>query len=188
MESILETARSAISRCLSDGEHAVDATVGNGVDTRFLASCVGPTGIVYGFDIQELALDTARYALDQAGLRNRVKLVLAGHEELDRIIPLSEKGKIGAVMFNLGYQPRGNKEIVTKPESTIAAATLGVQYLRPGGLVSIVAYRGHPGGVAESDAVLAWAANLDQKEYEVARYEFVNQVNLPPFLILIERL
>jgi len=41
---------------LKPGATAVDATVGNGHDTLFLARIVGANGRVYGFEIQEKAL------------------------------------------------------------------------------------------------------------------------------------
>ncbi|NMA03525.1 MAG: SAM-dependent methyltransferase, partial [Clostridiales bacterium] len=42
---------------ISKGDVVVDATMGNGNDTLFLARCVGPNGSVFSFDIQQIALD-----------------------------------------------------------------------------------------------------------------------------------
>lgn len=42
----------AAMQALRPGDTAVDATMGNGHDTLFLAQAVGPTGHVIGFDIQ----------------------------------------------------------------------------------------------------------------------------------------
>lgn len=40
-----------VRRTLREGDIAVDATMGNGGDTQFLAELVGKTGRVYGFDV-----------------------------------------------------------------------------------------------------------------------------------------
>ena len=39
-----------------EGDYAVDATLGNGHDTCFLAEIVGDNGKVFGFDIQKRRL------------------------------------------------------------------------------------------------------------------------------------
>ena len=39
-----------------EGDYVVDATIGNGYDTLFLAKLVKESGHVFGFDIQEQAL------------------------------------------------------------------------------------------------------------------------------------
>ena len=53
-----------IKACIQDvikpGDSAIDATVGTGEDTVFLAECVGKTGHVYGFDIQRAAIEEAK--------------------------------------------------------------------------------------------------------------------------------
>ena len=45
---------------LRPGDVVVDATVGNGFDTVFLAQQVGENGLVYGFDIQIQAIQEVR--------------------------------------------------------------------------------------------------------------------------------
>lgn len=51
------------------------------------------------------------------------------------------------VAFNLGYLPGGNKAITTKSETTLQALEAASRILKPGGLISLVVYVGHPGGV-----------------------------------------
>ena len=58
----------------------VDATMGNGHDTLFLAKLAKQ---VYAFDIQEQAVEKTRQRLAEAGLDN-AQLILAGHETLDQ--------------------------------------------------------------------------------------------------------
>ena len=55
-----EMAHRLLREKLQPGDQAIDATVGNGYDTLFLAEQVGPKGHVYGFDVQEIAIEKTR--------------------------------------------------------------------------------------------------------------------------------
>ena len=57
--SLVQQAHATLAAIISEGDITIDATVGNGHDTLFLARHVGASGTVYGFDIQEAALDSA---------------------------------------------------------------------------------------------------------------------------------
>ena len=70
--SLVQEAHKLVAANLTPGGIAIDATVGNGHDTVFLAEQVGSGGKVYGFDIQQTALESARTRLIQACLFNRV--------------------------------------------------------------------------------------------------------------------
>lgn len=61
---------------------AVDATMGNGYDTAFLASL---SQRVYAFDVQQQALTKTQERLEQQGLTN-AELILAGHEQVDQYV------------------------------------------------------------------------------------------------------
>lgn len=50
------------------------------------------------------------------------------------------------VAFNLGYLPGGEKQVITRSETTLLALEAAKRILAPGGLISIVVYLGHPGG------------------------------------------
>jgi ubiquinone/menaquinone biosynthesis C-methylase UbiE len=141
------------------GDEVVDATAGNGHDTLELARLVGETGRVYAFDIQQAAIDQTRRRLSRHGLLERVTLQLCGHEHLlERLAPESQ-GKIAAVMFNLGYLPGGDKQRVTRAATTVPAMEQAARCLRPGGILTVIAYPGHPGGSDELDAVTDWFEN-----------------------------
>jgi predicted methyltransferase len=149
-------AQARLAEVLHDGSLAVDATVGNGHDTLFLARQVGPAGRVWGFDIQADALARVQMQLVQCELAERVQLLHMGHEHLHTQLPAAARGRLAAVMFNLGYLPGGDKQLTTLPDTTLQALAGSVANLCPGGLLSVIVYRGHPGGQAEADAVLAW--------------------------------
>lgn len=171
--SLVQQAHSALSEILANSDLAIDATVGNGHDTLFLAEEVGKEGTVYGFDIQESALDTAHRRLQEAGLAGNVSLYHAGHEAMAVVLPESLAGQVKAVMFNLGYLPGGDKGRTTGINTTLAALEQARSFLAPGGAVSVLAYTGHPGGREEAEAVKAWAAALSPEFYDVT-------VTVPP--------
>jgi len=138
---------------LQDGAFAVDATVGNGYDTLFLAHRVGPAGHVLGFDVQKGALTNATEMLRFAGLLDRVTLTLSSHAEMGRF--LAPERRIAACTFSLGYLPRGDRRVITHPESTLAALDAALSHLEPNGRVTILAYRTSPDGENEYQAVKA---------------------------------
>jgi predicted methyltransferase len=154
-------AQQRLAEVLQEGDYAVDATVGNGHDTLFLARQVGATGHVWGFDIQADAIAGAREQLLALGLQRRVTLLQRGHQELAEALPAEVHGRLAAVMFNLGYLPGSDKRVTTQAGTTLAALVAARAQLRPGGLLSVLAYRGHPGGQQEADAVAAWLARSD---------------------------
>ena len=86
---------------IKEGDIVVDATVGNGYDTVFLAKVVGKTGRVIGFDIQEKALNNTKDKLIRENLEGRVILIHDSHSNIDKYI----KEPINGAMFNLGYLP-----------------------------------------------------------------------------------
>ncbi len=172
-----------VAQALGEGDIAVDATAGNGNDTLFLARTVGPQGQVYAFDIQEDALDKTRRRLAEAGELLQTRLIKDGHENLAQYV----QGPVAAIMFNLGYLPRGNHEIITRPETTCRAIEAGLELLGPRGIMSIVVYSGHPGGDREAAEVESMVQKLNQTRFSVLRMDFVNRKHNSPYLILVEK-
>lgn len=172
-----------LEQIINEGDIVVDATMGNGYDTKYLAEKVGENGFVYSFDIQEEAIKSTRKKLEKENLDGRVELILDGHENMDKYI---EK-EISCVVFNLGYLPRAKHMIITKPNTTIKAIEHSLKLLKPHGVVSIAIYTGHPGGLDEKNSVYDFVKNLDQSEFNVLECGFINQVNNPPQLVLIEK-
>ena len=179
----LDAARTYISRCDLEGELVVDATAGNGHDSVFLAQRVGEKGRVIAFDIQQAALLSTKNRLIENNLDQRVSLVLSGHEHAKKHV----KDDIAAAMFNLGYLPGGNHSITTCAETTIKALDVLIKKLKPGGIITLISYTGHSGGVREKNEVLAYCSKLSQTQYTVLNYEMINQINDPPSLVVMER-
>lgn len=170
-------------QAVAAGQIVVDATAGKGYDTEFLARLVGVQGRVYAFDIQAQALKWTGERLAAAGLMDRVILCHAGHEDILEHVP----GPVRAVMFNLGYLPGADHNIVTRPDTTVRAVQAAVQLLQVGGLITIVIYPGHPGGAQERRELELCLSSLPQRQFTVVRYEMINQVNNPPLVVAIEK-
>ncbi|MDF1658448.1 MAG: class I SAM-dependent methyltransferase, partial [Verrucomicrobiales bacterium] len=158
----------------------VDATVGNGHDTLFLASLVGPEGKVIGFDIQQEAITQTA---ERTAANGQVTLHRAGHERMAEFL----SGSIQAAMFNLGYLPGGDKAVTTHSATTLAALSAATEFLSEGGIITVALYTGHPGGSNEAGSVIQWARELPQDQYSVSKYEFINQRNSPPALLAIQK-
>ena len=179
MKRPLEMAHDFLAQVITQEDIVVDATMGNGHDTLFLAKLAKQ---VYAFDIQEQALEKTSQRLQEADLTN-VELILQGHETVDQFVR-----EVKAAIFNLGYLPSADKSIITQPQTTIEALDKLCQMLVKGGRIAIMIYYGHEGGDIERDAVIDFVSHLPQEEYTAAIYRTLNQINNPPFLVMIEKL
>lgn len=184
---ILDFAHQLVHRTVEPGEVVVDATVGTGQDTVSLAEQVGPTGRVVGFDVQAEAIRQTRHRVEEEIPAANLELFQAGHETMASHLEATVHGEVAAVMFNLGYLPGGDSSITTEPETTRHALEAAAELLRPGGVMTIVAYTGHEGGDEEATAVADWAAALSTTAFLVLSYRFVNQNNDPPRLYAVEK-
>ena len=89
---LTDVAHAVIRHHVRLGDCVVDATVGNGRDTQYLADQVGPGGRVYGFDVQAAALEVARQ-LPGVNLPN-VTLFPVGHERMKDYVPAEHHGRV----------------------------------------------------------------------------------------------
>lgn len=191
LERALQFSKTLMEKTVQEGDVVIDCTVGNGYDTKFLAKLVGPTGRVIGFDVQQAAINNTIERLEKHQLLNRVQLHKCGHENLLTVIEQTDKslvGKVAGAIFNLGYLPGSDKTIVTKAETTIAAIEQLLTVLARQAIIVLVVYHGHEEGIKERDQLLTYAKQLDQTVAHVLKYEFINQKNMPPFIIAIEKL
>jgi 16S rRNA C1402 N4-methylase RsmH len=179
-------ASSWLEESLFEGAFAVDGTVGNGYDTVFLAHRVGPTGKVIGFDVQKAAIGSAREVLKFVGSADRVRLILDSHSELEKY--LDPTTKIHGAMFNLGYLPRGSREVVTRPETTIPAVESVIRHLAPGGRLTVLAYRGHAGGIVEYEALHTFFRASSPEECLIDEFAGIQDSPIAPRLFRIEKL
>ncbi|MCG8571734.1 MAG: methyltransferase domain-containing protein [Spirochaetes bacterium] len=178
--SLTAMAQFFISTVIQPGDFVIDATVGNGNDTLFLAEQVGSSGEVLGFDVQSAALNHTQKFLAEKNY-HQVKLVEKSHTCLDQYTIKPVK----AVMFNLGYLPGKNSSIVTQKQSSIQALEKSLLALKPGGMITVIAYRSHPGGEEEYQAILTKVNQLDERQVKVIQYHFPNSRKVSPVLFVL---
>ncbi len=173
---LTDLAHELLRKHLRTGDTAVDGTAGKGHDTLFLCRTVGPAGLVAAFDPQPAALSATRARLSQAGIATAlflkseilnlesgshlasVFLFQDGHENAP--ILLQGLPPPQAVVLNLGYLPGADHAVTTSAETTLAFLLWAASCLRPAGVLSILAYRAHPGGEEEAQAVADFARHL----------------------------
>lgn len=160
------------------GDLVIDATAGNGHDTLFLADCVGPTGKVLAFDVQEAALTSARERVGDSGW------VEFFHESHSNMGTHATAGSVAVVMFNLGYLPGEDHELTTESAETLRALEVAVSVLKPGGILSVICYPGHPAGAAEAVEVETWITALAASGWRIAKYASIGTRRPAPFLLL----
>lgn len=178
-----DLAQLMLAQTLKAGDWAIDATVGNGHDTVWLAQRVGPEGRVFGFDVQREALAVAA---ERVRGHSQVTLIHAGHEWMRERLPPEAEGRIAAVMFNLGYLPGAAKDVITRTETTLAALEQALNWLSAGGIVTVAVYPGHAGGDGEADAVRNWARGLPGA-FAASAHSRINARTAAPELVVIER-
>ena len=172
-----------IDSYLTEGMTAVDATMGNGHDTLYLCGKVGRSGKVIAFDVQEQALINTRARLTDAGVIDRAELILDSHEHMDAYLDFAPD----LIMFNLGWLPGTPHETTTRVETTLRAVEKALSLLKKGGLMTVCVYPGHEEGMREKKALLAWAAEVNDKLADVWYCGYQNIKAEPPVLIAFAR-
>lgn len=164
-QRLTQLAHDYLLPCLELDGVAVDGTAGNGYDTVFLARMIMPDQHVYAFDIQPQAIKATTQRLEKEDISHRVTLVNAGHEHIDEHLPADVK--IAAATFNLGYLPNADKLITTRASTSTIAIEACLHRLLVGGGLTTLAYRGHPGGQDEADAIAAMMAKRDPQVFSI---------------------
>lgn len=183
-----ELIRYLVAPYVVEGDQVVDATCGNGYDTLMLRRLVGDSGVVYAFDIQEMALEKSKERLSEAGFSGEgIHWILDSHGNMDQYV---EAGKPSVILFNLGYLPGGSREIQTTAAESAAAVEKAASLIRRGGLVAVTVYPGHAEGRREQAALYQLLGGFPSKEFHVLRIEMLNQKEAkvrPPEILLITK-
>ncbi len=182
LKNAVELSHFYLENYVKEGAFVVDATCGNGGDTVFLANLVGNSGKVLGFDIQKEAIDNTSVRLKNEGFSHRVQLILDGHENMEMYLL---DASADAFVFNLGYLPKGDHSLHTKPDTTILAIQTALKHLKQEGIITISIYHGGDSGYKERDSVLSFLKTLDKHAYNVIIHEYTNKPNDPPILAVI---
>lgn len=131
---------------------AIDATVGNGYDTLFLASHFEK---VIGIDIQPLAIK--RSAKKTQDLKN-VELYL------DDFNNIKNYKYANVIIFNLGFLPGSNRKIKTQDYTSDLAILNAYKILD--GIMLVACYVQHEGGIDEFNK-LCKTLNENNISYEI---------------------
>jgi len=157
-KEVIKQAHEFLAEIVRHGDIVVDATMGNGHDTAFLA---GLGAEVWAFDVQQQALEKTRERLLANSLQ--AKLILDGHENVDQYVSSKIKGAI----FNLGYLPGSDKSVITRAETTLVALDKISKMLAENGRIAIVVYPKHAGGQEEAEKVFEWVDKAKKVGVEV---------------------
>ena len=172
---------------LPKGAIAIDATAGNGHDSLFLSQFTSEqNGHLYLIDIQSDALDASRaLLLEHQVAPETCSFLHASHADLTNLIPTSHHGFIDAILFNLGYRPGHSKTLTTRCDSTLLALQASLPLLKRGGILSIIAYPGHPEGAKERELIEPWLRGLPSN-FTVQQITSLNRINPPPVLWIVQ--
>ena len=178
--SILNRSKQIISNLVKKNDIVVDATIGNGNDTLFLAD-LAREGKVIGFDIQKEAIERTKQLLDKNSIKN-YQLFEKNHADILKVLKNYEN-KISLILFNLGYLPNGDKSITTNYKTTIKAINDSLKLLNNKGNILVVIYPGHNTGLLESKEIKKYLKtnNIKYKEYHNTDNE------IAPYLIQIKK-
>lgn len=183
MMQILDFVKEIGKTKLQSAAVIVDATVGNGHDTLWLKEGA-PTAKIYGFDIQEKALNNAEVRLKEAGFnRDEIIFIHDSHSNID----IHVKEKIDLVLFNFGYLPGSDKTITTTSDTSKQAIEKCLHQLTPRGIAILVTYPGHEEGRAEDVEIAKMLEQLPWGEYHVYHYCIMNNTKNPPRVYVVEK-
>ena len=165
----------------------IDATLGNGHDSAFLLSLKDFTGSLIGFDIQEIAIQNSKKRIEslEHSTKASYKFILDSHDNVSDYI---DDNLVQGAIFNLGYLPGGDHNVTTEFPSTFKAVQDILDKLALHGQIILVIYSGHDNGMTEKNNLFEKLEKLPQEKYQVLAYQFINQINHPPMLLIIERI
>ena len=130
-----------LRRHVQPGALCIDATAGRGRDTALLCALAGTEGRVLAFDIQQCALDQTEALLAAEGLR--AELHLDSHAFMANY---AAADSVDCIVFNFGRLPGGDPEIMTRPDSSVAAVDASSSC------------------ISERSCMMAWARGLDSSQ------------------------
>ena len=177
-KSILNKFRQILDLGIKENDLVIDATIGNGNDTLYLANLV-KKGMVFGFDIQDKAIVNTNQLLKDNNIFN-YKLFKKSHEFIDEVLK-NYQGKISSIVYNLGYLPNSDKTIKTTWQSTVKSVINGIKLLNNKGFILIVVYP-HEEGILESRHLNA----LKIDGYDINKY-YNTENKKAPYLIEIKK-
>lgn len=170
MKNVLEFSKQLLLENLCSDAIVVDATVGNGNDTVYLCENYK---FVYGFDIQQQAIDRTQLKLKEY---DNYQLICDSHANVCKYLT-----KCDGAIFNLGYLPNSDLEVKTCSKSTLNSISNLLTIIEKG-IIVVVVYIGHDNG-EEGNDIENYLENLSSR-YSVIKYSFLNRKNAPYILAI----
>lgn len=174
--------RFLMSNYIDDVDVAIDLTAGNGYDCKTILEELKPQKL-YAFDIQSQAKTSTLKLLGDHGFNlDNFEFIVDSHENIDSYI----HDKIDFAIYNLGYLPKSDHTITTDYKRVIKSIEALFPLLNHKGIILMTFYPGHKQGLEESEHIPNFLKKLNQNQYTVLKFEFINQKNNPPFCIMIQ--
>lgn len=187
-QSHLDLAHHYWALLLQNGDWAIDATCGSGQDTLKLAEILDKAGGggVIGIDVQEEAILRTKKLLQENLSPEVFKKIYIFKQSHVNFPELSSEVPIKLIVYNLGYLPKGNKQLTTQTGTTLESVGKALDLLLPGGIISLTCYPGHKEGAIEEKALLKMVKELPPSHWNICYHCFPNRA-AGPSLILIQK-
>lgn len=173
--TIIKLVHLLIQQKIDKNSVVVDATLGNGHDTNFIAPQVKH---VIGFDVLEQAIENSKILNKDY---NNITYIHDSHAKLDEYLPET----VDLIIYNLGYLPGFDKKYTTQSDTTLESIKKGLEKLDCNGEMIITIYIGHDNGKIESQVIEEYVRTLDKFKYDVLIHQLLNKDNYPPYIIQI---
>lgn len=183
---LTELAHRVWGEFIEQGDTVVDATCGNGHDTAFLAQAIGPTGRLVAIDIQASAIESTRTRVEallpDVEQRPSIEYIHGSHADLQEHVGMSNVASL--ICWNTGYLPNSDKTVKTEIATTIEGLEASLEVLADGGLLSMLVYTGHDGGIEEYEAIREFAAALSSAHWKTSEYKLLNSPTAPTMVLI----
>ncbi|GJW63832.1 putative rRNA methylase YtqB isoform X1 [Tanacetum coccineum] len=123
--------------------------------------------------------------LAMLNMKEMVKLIVRVTANGKKLLPRDVRVRL--VAFNLGYLPGGDKTLITKSDTTRLAMEVASRIVASGGLISMLVYVGHPGGMEEYDTVEGFASQLSVNDWICCKLQMLNRPLAPILVLLCKR-
>lgn len=175
MKRISTIAHEFLINNLNNGANICDLTCGNGNDTLF---CAQHFKTVIAFDIQEEAIMSSK---EKCKDYKNIVFINQSHEHIDHYIYQN----CDAFIFNGGYLPKSESNIITQTKSSITAFEKSINLLNPNGYLLLSFYRKHEGGQEEYLNCSTWL-NQQSKLRLIETHSYDNDP-LSPILLIFQK-
>lgn len=175
MKKIVEIAHDYLLEGSFKENIAIDFTCGSGNDSKVLCENFS---YVYSYDIQKEPIEEAMKLCSEY---NNIEFHCKSHLYFDEDVKSFDRG-----IFNLGYYPKGDKNITTNYKEVINTLNKAFECLNSNGRIIIVCYPGFENGYIESLKIEEYVTKLSSKKVDVFKFQLMNRNNAP-YIIGIDK-